>query len=47
VAFLVGAWAIAQLWLFWLAPIIGRIRGATIYGSIGTSDNRFTLSKNR
>jgi len=31
VALFVGDWAIAQLWLFWLAPIIGGIIGAVIY----------------
>jgi aquaporin Z len=27
----VGGWAIAQLWLFWVAPIIGGAVGAAIY----------------
>ncbi|MBV7261673.1 aquaporin Z [Photobacterium sp. WH77] len=31
VAVYVGDWAIAQLWLFWLAPIVGAVIGATIY----------------
>ncbi|MBD8512137.1 aquaporin Z [Photobacterium sp. CAU 1568] len=31
VAAYVGDWAIAQLWLFWLAPIVGAVIGATIY----------------
>ena len=31
VAFFVGDWAVAQLWLFWLAPIVGAVIGATIY----------------
>jgi aquaporin Z len=31
VALFVGDWAIAQLWLFWVAPIIGAILGAVIY----------------
>lgn len=31
VALFVGDWAIAQLWLFWLAPIVGGILGAVIY----------------
>jgi aquaporin Z len=30
-AILVGGWALAQLWLFWLAPILGGIAGATAY----------------
>ncbi len=31
VAVFVGDWALAQLWLFWVAPIIGGILGAAIY----------------
>ncbi len=38
VAFFVGDWAVAQLWLFWVAPIIGAILGATIYKYIGSED---------
>jgi len=33
-ALFVGGWAISQLWLFWVAPIIGAIVGALIYGVI-------------
>ncbi len=35
VAIYVGGWATAQLWLFWLAPIVGALLGAGIYRSIG------------
>jgi aquaporin Z len=35
VAVFVGGWAISQLWLFWVAPIIGGILGAVIYRFIG------------
>jgi aquaporin Z len=31
VAVFVGGWAIAQLWLFWVAPIVGGAVGAAIY----------------
>lgn len=31
VALFVGDWATSQLWLFWLAPIVGAILGALIY----------------
>ncbi len=31
VALFVGDWAIAQLWLFWVAPILGGMLGAVIY----------------
>ena len=34
-ALFVGGWAIEQLWLFWLAPIVGAVIGATIYRTIG------------
>jgi aquaporin Z len=39
VALFVGDWAIAQLWLFWVAPIIGGILGAAIYRLIGGEEN--------
>jgi aquaporin Z len=35
VAIFVGGWAISQLWLFWLAPIVGGVVGAGIYKFIG------------
>jgi len=35
VAVFVGGWALAQLWLFWLAPIVGAALGAAIYRFIG------------
>lgn len=35
VALFVGDWAVAQLWLFWLAPIVGGVLGAVIYRFIG------------
>jgi aquaporin Z len=37
VALFAGGWAIAQLWLFWLAPIVGGALGAVIYRFIGSS----------
>jgi len=39
VAVFVGDWALAQLWLFWLAPIIGAVIGAVIYRFIGSAEN--------
>ena len=39
VAIFVGGWAIAQLWLFWVAPIVGAVLGATVYRYIGSTDN--------
>jgi aquaporin Z len=35
VAVFVGGWAVSQLWLFWVAPIIGGTLGAAIYRFIG------------
>ena len=31
VALYVGDWAVSQLWLFWVAPIVGAIIGAMVY----------------
>jgi aquaporin Z len=39
VALFVGDWAVAQLWLFWIAPIVGALLGAVIYRLIGNSDD--------
>jgi len=38
VAVFVGGWAIAQLWVFWVAPIAGGLIGAVIYRLIGAED---------
>ncbi len=35
VALYAGGWAIGQLWLFWIAPIIGAALGAAVYRFIG------------
>jgi len=35
VAIFAGDWALAQLWLFWVAPIVGGILGALVYKFIG------------
>jgi aquaporin Z len=40
VAVFVGDWAVSQLWLFWLAPIVGAIAGAMIYRFISGASNR-------
>jgi aquaporin Z len=37
VALFVGGWAVQQLWLFWLAPIIGGILGGIGYRLLGSS----------
>ena len=33
-AFFAGGWAIEQLWLFWLAPILGAILAGILYTAI-------------
>ena len=38
VAVFVGDWAVAQLWLFWAAPIAGAVLGALAYRFIGSED---------
>lgn len=35
VAVFVGGWALEQLWLFWLAPVVGAVLGAKAYQFIG------------
>ncbi len=35
VALFVGGWAVEQLWLFWVAPLVGAMLGAVIYRFIG------------
>jgi aquaporin Z len=36
VAVFVGGWAVSQLWLFWVAPIVGAVLGAVLYRAIAT-----------
>ena len=38
VAVYVGGWAISQLWLFWVAPIVGAVLGTIVYRVIGESE---------
>jgi aquaporin Z len=38
VALYVGDWALAQLWLFWVAPMVGAVLGAVIYRFIGATE---------
>lgn len=39
VALFVGDWAVAQLWLFWVAPIVGALIGAVVYRFIGSEQD--------
>lgn len=40
VAVYVGGWATSQLWLFWVAPIIGALLGAVAYRFIAGEEDR-------
>jgi aquaporin Z len=39
VALFAGGWAIQQLWMFWVAPVVGAVVGAIAYRAIGTQDD--------
>jgi len=39
VALYVGDWATSQLWLFWVAPIVGALLGAVVYKFIAGDDS--------
>lgn len=38
VAVFQGGWAVSQLWMFWVAPIVGAVIGAVIYTFIGKEE---------
>lgn len=38
VAIFVGGWALTQLWLFWVAPIIGAALGGSLYRFLSSAD---------
>jgi len=40
VAVFAGGWAIQQLWLFWVAPIVGGVLGAVVYRLIAEKEAR-------
>ncbi|MBP6002791.1 MAG: aquaporin Z [Pyrinomonadaceae bacterium] len=37
-AIFVGDWALSQLWLFWLAPILGALLAGFVYAWLGSDD---------
>ena len=39
VAIFQGDWALSQLWMFWVAPIVGAIIGALMYKMIGKEES--------
>ena len=38
-ALMVGGWAIAQLWMFWVAPLLGAVVGGGIYRWLGKEES--------
>ncbi|MGD9072459.1 MAG: aquaporin, partial [Desulfobacterales bacterium] len=38
VALFAGGWAVQQLWLFWVAPIIGGVLGGVVYRWLGGNE---------
>jgi aquaporin Z len=38
-ALLVGDWALAQLWLFWVAPIVGAVAGGLLHSWLSAEDD--------
>ena len=38
VAVFVGGWAVGQLWLFWVAPMVGALLGAAAYRLISADE---------
>ena len=39
VALFQGGWALGQLWLFWVAPIVGAVVGAVLYKAMAGDKN--------
>jgi aquaporin Z len=37
-ALFVGGWALGQLWLFWVAPIVGGVLGGLLYRSLASAE---------
>jgi len=45
VAIFQGSWALSQLWLFWLAPIIGGVLGGFVFNALFGTDDRPVAGK--
>lgn len=39
VAIFVGDWAVGQLWLFWVAPIVGAVLGAVVHKFLSSNED--------
>jgi aquaporin Z len=35
-----GGWALQQLWLFWVAPIVGGVLGGLVYKALGADASK-------
>ncbi len=46
-AVVVGGWAFAQLWMFWLAPLGGALLGGLVYRSLAVEAARVPLPSPR
>jgi aquaporin Z len=41
-AIIAGGWALGQLWMFWVAPLIGAILGGLVYNWLGSQRHSAT-----
>jgi aquaporin Z len=39
------SWALGQLWLFWVAPIVGGVIGALVYALVGSNESDESLEE--
>jgi aquaporin Z len=46
-AIFAGGWALEQLWLFWMAPLIGAVIGGLVYRWVGGDEPRTEVSGDR
>jgi aquaporin Z len=44
-AFFVGGWALSQLWLFWLAPVVGAVSAGVVYRWLAAEDAEEELAR--
>lgn len=46
-AVFVGGWALQQLWLFWIAPIVGAAIAAVVYGAVAEEERPVVVMNTR